>query len=134
MSNESAPGQPPELTITPTEQVKQKIKDHVKSAEVGTTRGMAVRDFIDNDEAHFNWTLDPHNTLATIRYGLTDETIRQRKNGIKGYAEEFESFENLSFDLRQAFNTDGLPLERKGGGGFTVRLDHQFFDSLLKSQ
>lgn len=134
MSNESAPGQPPELKNTSTEQVKQKIKDHVQSAEVGTTRGMAIRDFIDNDKAFYKWTLDSHDTLTTTRYALTDETIRQRKNGVKGYAEEFQSFEKLVLDLRQAFSTDGLLLERKGGGGFMVREDHQFFDSLLKTQ
>jgi len=98
--NHSTEANPP--SKAEVESASQKIVDHLDDAGLESARWMAFADYADRDEAFVLSHGDKER--KDIRLGLIDETIRQRKNEIKGYKNEDGLLETIVKNYRVAIH------------------------------
>jgi hypothetical protein len=84
------------------ERAAQKIVDHLENAGLDSVRWKAFADYVDREEAAvFSYSDEER---KDIRLCLIDETIRQRKNEVKGYKKEYDLLETVAKDYIEAMN------------------------------
>jgi hypothetical protein len=86
------------LKFERVEKAEQKIIDHLKDTALESPRFQAFADFVDFREA----TSHMPGERDEIKKAMIEETIRQRKNGVKGYKTEFELIGETTHDYWQA--------------------------------
>jgi hypothetical protein len=69
------------------ERAEQNIIAHLEGAGLESVRWKAFTDFVDREEAFVQAKGDQKRT--DVRLAIIDETIRQRKNELKGYKKEY---------------------------------------------
>ena len=98
---------PPEgAELTPEEKARQKIIEHLKDAELESPRFQAFADYADLQEQiglqrklNHLFKIDKVEVTGSP---MIKETIRQRKNGRKGYKREYELVEDITEDYYEA--------------------------------
>src|SRR2546428_442859 len=86
--------------LSPLEKVQQRIVEHLNDATLESPRFQAFCDIADREYAQSVMYTSDSDGRGYLRdmIGHVEETIRQRKNGTKGYKKEFDVIDTMRKD------------------------------------
>jgi hypothetical protein len=91
-----------ERELTPEQKGQQKIVEFLKDSELESPRFQAFTDYADLEYANLSKTLGLGAPSDAPNIDFVRETIRQRKNGVKGYLREHEQVISVAGDYWRA--------------------------------
>jgi hypothetical protein len=107
MNNEDERAGPIEETkLTPTNEIVEEMTNYIKGERLESTKFQAFADYADYMFAVSKMRGSSDNILFQFEYCLIQETKRQRKNGVRGYKEEYEEIEQLGKRLGRSITAD----------------------------
>jgi hypothetical protein len=121
--------------LTPEQKGRQKIVEYLSNAEIESPRFQAFTDYADLEYANLRETLGALAAPSdTPNIDFVRETIRQRKNGVKGYLREHEQVISTAGDYWRAV-TDISSNPSRGAFDFATALqDIKYTEIKKKSQ